>query len=103
MSLLKKQPPLGKRGTFLKGRPLSPFPFSHLSFFCIVIRYSNNVVKGKAFYSISQNTPQLAEVPQLTEGMNGQGRRHCRAIVLIEYLNKTRTRRGKIPAMGDVL
>jgi hypothetical protein len=38
------------------------------------------------FYSISQN-------------INGQGRRHCRAIVLSEYLNKTRTRRGKIPAM----
>jgi hypothetical protein len=35
--------------------------------------------------------------------MNGQGRRHCRAIVLSEYLNKTRTRRGKIPAMGDAL
>jgi hypothetical protein len=54
------------------------------------------------FYSISQNTPQLAEVPKLAYGMNGQGRRHCRTIVLNEYLNKTRTRRGKIPAMGDV-
>jgi hypothetical protein len=35
-------------------------------------------------YSISQKAPQLAEVPQLTEGMKSQGRRQCRAIVLIE-------------------
>ncbi len=44
----------------------------------------------KFIYSISKNIPQLAE------GINGQGRRHCRAIFLSEYLNKTGTRRGKI-------
>jgi hypothetical protein len=78
-------------GVVYKGRKLCTQPL-YAIIFCRQI-----------FYSISQNTPQLAEVPKLTEGMNGQGRRHCRAIVLSEYLNKTRTRRGKIPAMGDVL
>jgi hypothetical protein len=45
---------------------------------------------------------QIVGVYSFSQNINGQGRRHCRAIVLSEYLNKTRTRRGKIPAMGAV-
>jgi hypothetical protein len=67
-------------------------PFSNkilIQLWFVIINFKTEILITSNSYSISQK-------------INGHGRRPCRAIVLSEYLYKTCTRRGKIPAMGDV-